>query len=164
MRASTLRWLRLLKRLIKERLLNEIFIPKRLETTAALRQRLHSDSIARRNALIPPDAAKLESAIALLKKAKAAEASLRAGETSLAETVAKTRAVNQARDAFYQAREKAIQKVFDQIASKVLQYYKKLHDIDGDAEKSECTGLSLESTSRAAAGGLKLAIQFFGTS
>ena len=80
----------------------------------------------------------------------------------MGEATKKNNAANQARDAFSQAREKAIQAIFDQIANKVLLYYKKLHDIDGDAEKSECTGISLESTSRAAAGGLKLAIQFLG--
>ena len=161
-KASSLRWLRQLKRHIKERHIDKIILPKKLEALSAVRQKLHSGFIAQRKALIPLDAAKLENTIALLKKAKASEINIRGAETKLNEAAKKIDAANQANDAFCQAREKAVQTVLDQIADKVLDYYKKLHNIDGDAEKSECTGLTLKTTPRAAAGGLKLAIQFLG--
>jgi hypothetical protein len=67
-----------------------------------------------------------------------------------------------ARDAFFKARESAIQKVFDAIAETVLDYYQRLHDFDHVIERSECTAIELKPTSRAASGGLRLAIQFLG--
>jgi hypothetical protein len=161
-KASALRWWRRLKRSFKKQKLDEIALPKKMETVSSLRQRLHDEVVVKRNALIPPDAAKLENAIAFLKKAKTAEPNIRSAEMKLCEAAAKRQGASDARDAFTQAREKAIQAVLDQIASKVLTYYKKLHDLDGEAEKSECTGLSLKPTSRARAGGLNLAIQFLG--
>ena len=55
-----------------------------------------------------------------------------------------------------------MQAVFNRIAEKVISYYNRLHDSADANESSECTDLSLTSTSRAAAGGLQLAIGFLG--
>lgn len=49
--------------------------------------------------------------------------------------------------------------MFDRIAARVLGYYRGLHEVGG-VEASECSTLSLEPTSRAAPGGLRLAIDF----
>jgi hypothetical protein len=67
-----------------------------------------------------------------------------------------------ARECFSSAREGAIQLVFAHISGTVLDYYKRLHDFGGGEEASECTALELKPTSRAIAGGLRLAIQFLG--
>jgi len=140
----------------------EIRIPENFDDIVALRERLRSDLATRRTALIPSNSTALENAIALLKKAKDSLPRIRNGEAAVRKAERTNEAAEQARQAFSTAREKAIQQIFDQIANKVLAYYKKLHNTDGASEQSECTALSLTSTPRAAAGGLRLAIEFLG--
>lgn len=146
----------------KDVVTHEILIPESLDDVVALRERLRTDLAARRAALIPPDTSQLENTIALLKKGKDSVPRIRDAESTLRNAEKTSEAANQANRAFSTAREKAIQQIFDQIADEVLAYYKKLHDVGGAAEQSECTALSLTSTPRAAAGGLRLAIQFLG--
>jgi hypothetical protein len=116
---------------------------------------------AQKVALVPPDSSKLEATIALLERGVAAHAEIAAAENAIGAADELARRASVARDCFSKARESAIQKVFEQIAETVLNYYRQLHDFD-DGERSECTALELKPTSRAAAGGLRLAIQFLG--
>jgi hypothetical protein len=113
-------------------------------------------------ALVPPDTSKLEAAIALVEKGIAAHAGIATAEEEIGGANELARRAAVAKDAFSKARESAIQKVFDTIAETVLDFYRRLHDFDDDSERSECTALELKPTSRAAAGGLRLAIRFLG--
>jgi recombinational DNA repair ATPase RecF len=160
--ASTLRWSRLLKRRESGEDSSDLVLPPRLLTLALTRDACAFALKTQKAALVPPDSSKLEAAIALLERGIASHAEIISAENAIggAEELARRAAV--AREAFPKARENAIQKVFEQIAATVLDFYRRLHDFDGANERSECTALELKPTSRAAAGGLRLAIQFLG--
>jgi len=161
-RASTLRWLRSLKRAEASSSGSDLPAPARLSTLAATRSARAAVLRAQKTALVPPDTSKLEAAIALVEKGIAAHAEIATAEGAIGDANELARRATVAKDAFSKARESAIQKVFEAIAETVLDYYRRLHDFDDDSERSECTALELKPTSRAAAGGLRLAIQFLG--
>jgi hypothetical protein len=140
----------------------KIIVPEGMEALTALRERLVVDLSARRAQLIPADSAQLENAIVLLRNAQTSVPKIRNCEAAVRRCEQEGKATTHSREAFSTAREKAIQQVFDQIASKVLQYYKKLHELPDNSDKAECTSISLKATPRAAAGGLRLAIDFLG--
>jgi hypothetical protein len=137
-------------------------VPRGFAAVIELRARLAVQLTARRKALIPADSAQLETTIALLKKAQVFVPRIMATEEAVRKAEVTSQDATQAKDAFSKAREDAIQRIFDQIADKVLEYYKKLHDAAETYERSECTALSMKATPRAAAGGLRLAIEFLG--
>lgn len=161
-RASILCWLRSIKRAEKEFLRSDIVAPQCLSTLATTRSVCASVLKTQKAALVPPDTSQLEAAIALVEKGIAAYAEIATAEKAIGGANELARRATVAKDAFSKARENAIQKVFEKIAETVLDYYRRLHDFDDDSECSECTALELKSTSRAAAGGLRLAIQFLG--
>lgn len=161
-RASTLRWLRSVKRAEAGASSSDTTAPQRLFTLAATRSSCALVLKAQKAALIPPDTSKLEAAIALIEKGIAAHAEIAIAEGAIGGANELARRATVAKDAFSRARESAIQKVFEAIAETVLDYYRRLHDSEDDSERSECTALELKPTSRAAAGGLRLAIQFLG--
>jgi len=161
-RAATLRWLRSVKRAEASSSGSDLAAPQHLSTLAATRRACASALEAQKAALVPPDTSKLEAAIALVEKGIAAHAEIATAEGAIGGANELARRANVAKDAFSKARENAIQKVFEAIAETVLDYYRRLHDFDYDSERSECTALELKPTSRAAAGGLRLAIQFLG--
>lgn len=160
-RAALLRLWRRLGRVSRERTLDDLEPTKDAEVSA-MRSRLAQDLSVEREALIPPEAARIENAIAFLKNARSSGTALKQAEDGVRRSAALVLSSTQVRDAFTSARETAIQKVFDQIAQKVLDFYGVLHDYDGEGNQSECTALSLTPSSRAATGGLRLAIQFLG--
>ncbi len=138
-------------------------IPRNLSASYQARSAVVEVLEQQRQALIPTDEARLENAIALLVKSRDAEPAIRRTVLEQKRTdVAAGRALR-AKDAFSRAREEAIQKAFDRIAGKVLEYYQKLHNYVTGAETSECSDLAFAQTSRAAAGGLRLAIKFLGS-
>lgn len=161
-RASVLCWLRSVKRAETGTSSLNIAAPQHLSTLAATRIACASALKAQKAALVPPDTSKLEAAIALVEKGIAAHAEIATAEEVIDSAKELSRRATVAKDAFSKARESAIQKVFDAIAETVLDYYRRLHDFDDHSECSECTALELQPTSRAAAGGLRLAIQFLG--
>jgi recombinational DNA repair ATPase RecF len=161
-RASTLRWLRSVKRAEASSSGSDLAAPQRLSTLAATRSACASVLKTQKAALVPPDTSKLEAAIALVEKGIAAHAEIAIAEGAIGGANELARRATVAKDAFSKARESAIQKIFEAIAETVLNYYRRLHDFDDDSERSECTALELKPTSRAAAGGLRLAIQFLG--
>lgn len=161
-RASTLCWLRSLKRAEASSSGSDLAAPARLSTLAATRNACAEALKAQKAALVPPDTSKLEATIALVEKGIAAHAEIATAEGAIGGANKLARRATAAKDAFSKARESAIQKVFEAIAETVLDYYRRLHDFDDDSECSECTALELKPTSRAAAGGLRLAIQFLG--
>jgi len=161
-RASTLRWLRSVKRAEAGAASLDITAPQRLSTLAATRISCALVLKAQKAALVPPDTSKVEAAIALVEKGIAAHAEIAITEGAIGGANERARRATVAKDAFSKARESAIQKVFEAIAATVLDYYRRLHDFEDDSERSECTALELKPTSRAAAGGLRLAIQFLG--
>lgn len=129
-----------------------------LPDVSALRSEVATELTARRSKLVPADSEKLENAIALLKKAQSSIPTIRNIEAQILRLQKATEAAIQANQAFSAAREAAIQKVFNQIADKVLEYYKRLHDLEG----SEVSAVSLTPTPRAATGGLRMVIEFLG--
>ena len=161
-RASALRWLRSVERSEASSSGSDLAAPQRLSTLAATRSACSLALKAQKAALVPPDTSKLEAAIALVEKGIAAHAEIAAAEGAISGASELARRATVSKDAFSKARESAIQKVFEAIAVTVLDYYRRLHDFDDDSEQSECTALELKPTSRAAAGGLRLAIQFLG--
>jgi len=161
-RASTLRWLRSLKRTEASSSGSDIEAPALLSTLATTRSACASVMKVQKAALVPPDTSQLETAIALLEKGIAAHAEIATAEGAIGSANELARRATVAKDAFTKARESAIQKVFEAIAETVLDYYRRLHDFNDDSDRSECTALELKPTSRAAAGGLRLAIQFLG--
>jgi recombinational DNA repair ATPase RecF len=161
-RASALRWLRSIKWAEGCSSGADLAAPQRLSTLVASRSAWATVLKAQKTALVPPDTSKLEAAIALVEKGIAAHAEVATAEGAIGGANELARRAAVAKDAFSKARESAIQKVFEAIADTVLNYYRRLHDFDDDSERSECTALELKPTSRAAAGGLRLAIQFLG--
>jgi len=133
-----------------------------VDALSNLRKGIAAQLSERRRGLIPANTSELETTIALLKKARTGVPRIETCQSALKTIEGESLAASQARVAFSTAREKAIQRVFDQIAAKVLEYYKQLHDIPVGEESCECTGISLTTTPRAAAGGLRLAIEFLG--
>jgi recombinational DNA repair ATPase RecF len=161
-RASILRWLRSVKRAETSSSGSDLVAPQRLSTLAATRSACASVLKEQKAALVPPDTAKLEAAIALVEKGIAAYIEIDSAEAVIGGANELARRATVAKDAFSKARESAIRKIFEAIAETVLDYYQRLHDFDDDSERAECTALELKPTSRAAAGGLRLAIQFLG--
>lgn len=161
-RAAALRFSRLLIRAIGNRFVGNLALPESLPNIPDIRSALAVTLKEQKAALVPPDSTKLEAVIALLERGiaswkdidKAEQAIITSGEVHRRTTVAK--------ESFSTARENAIQQVFTHISGTVLDYYKRLHDFGEGVEASECTALELKPTSRAAAGGLRLAIQFLG--
>jgi hypothetical protein len=161
-RATALRWVRLLRSTTRQGRLERLDMPKGLDAAVNLRSSLAAGAEITRTSLIPADEAQLENAIALLRKSKGAEPAIRQAEAAIRKTRVLVSDARDARMAFSQAREEAIQKAFDRIAGRVLQFYKKLHDHGSQPESAECSDLALTQTARAAAGGLRLAIDFLG--
>ncbi len=161
-RASALRWVRQLRRAGKDGALDSLVAPSRLSTVQERRSSLVTRIEAIRNALIPSDESRLENAVALLRKARGAEPGIRKLEDANKVATQLMLDARVARTAFTQAREEAIQKAFDRIAAKVLEYYGRLHDPVGESGSGECSNLAFTQTSRAAAGGLRLVVDFLG--
>lgn len=161
-RASTLRWLRSSRRAEASSSGSDLAAPARISTLAVTRSACATALKTQKTALVPPDTSKLEAAIALVEKGTFAHAEIATAEDAIGRANKLARRATVARDSFSNARESAIQNVFAAIAKTVLEYYRRLHDFGDDDERSECTALELKPTSRAAAGGLRLAIQFLG--
>lgn len=161
-RASALWWLRSFKRSESHGSSSNLVVPSRLLTLAQTRITCAASLKAQKAAIEPPDTSKLEAAITLLERGIASYAEIASAENAIISAEELSRRATVVKDAFSRARESAIQKVFEQIAETVLDFYRKLHDLDELNEQSECTALELQPTSRAAAGGLRLAIQFLG--
>ena len=155
-------WIKVVKSIKERRSTEPVTVPPNIGAVRSARSEISSSLANERDALIQPDAIALEKAVGFLQRAKEKEVDIRAAESAGDYSVNLRYAVHDAHEAFSRAREVAVQAVFDTIAEKVLCYYRKLHE-PGDADgSSECTDLSLTSTSRAAAGGLQLAIEFLG--
>jgi recombinational DNA repair ATPase RecF len=159
--ASTLCLQRLIKRVesIGENI--DLDIPDNIASIPAIRSACVASLKAQKTALVPKDSSKLEAAIALLEKGIASYESISSAEDTITSAAELLHRATIAKTAFFNARESAIQKIFDQIADTVLDYYRRLHDCN-ENEKSECTDLELKPTKRAATGGIRLAIQFLG--
>lgn len=161
-RAEALRLSRLLVRTIQNDFAGDIALPDALLAISDTRSTLAVELKAQKDALVPPDSTLLESAIALLERGIASWEGIARAEQAIIDSREILRRTTVARESFSSAREGAIQQIFTQIAETVLTYYKRLHDFGEGDEASECTALELKPTSRAAAGGLRLAIQFLG--
>jgi hypothetical protein len=161
-RAKALRLTRLLARAGKQDFAEDVAVPADLQTVAVIRKAAAGALKKQKDDLVPPDSTKLETAIALLERGIASWQDVEAAESAVAGAAEIHRRTTIARECFSTAREVAIQQVFTKISGKVLEYYKVLHDFADGGEASECTALELKPTSRAAAGGLRLAIQFLG--
>jgi len=155
-------WMKLIKSVKEQKSYKDVTVPPVVEAVRSIRSIIHDSLVKERTALIQPDAVALEKAVGFLQRAKEKEPEIRARESALADSLKLWHAMRDIREAFSRARESAVQAVFNKIAKKVLSYYHKLHNSDDSNESSECTDLGLTSTSRAAAGGLQLAIQFLG--
>ena len=160
--ASILRWSRLLKKTVSSGHALDLVAPPSLSTLALVREECAATLKEQRSALVPADSSKLEAAIALLERGLASHVDIANAENAISDADELARRAFVAKEAFSKARENAIQKVFEQIAATVLNFYRRLHEFDGEEERSECTALELKPTSRAATGGLRLAIQFLG--
>ena len=161
-RASALRFSRNVSRAYGNDFKNDLALPDPLNSVSEVRSALAVALKEKKAALVAPDSNTLESAIALLERGIAYWNDVDMVEQAVAESREILRRTTVAKESFSSAREKAIQKVFTHISGTVLKYYQHLHDFGGDDERSECTALELKPTSRAAAGGLRLAIQFLG--
>ncbi|MGJ3244104.1 MAG: AAA family ATPase [Opitutales bacterium] len=161
-RAAALRLSRLLIRVTRNTFMGDVALPDALLSVSAARTALAVSLKAQKAALVPPDSTKLESAIALVERGIASWKDIEKAEQAIVSSREILRRTTVAKESFSSARESAIQQVFTHISGTVLDYYKRLHDFGGGEESSECTALELKPTSRAAAGGLRLAIQFLG--
>jgi energy-coupling factor transporter ATP-binding protein EcfA2 len=161
-RAKALWLIRLLTHAGKENCSEDLAVPGDLQSIAVIRTAVAVALKKQKDDLVPPDSTKLETAIALLERGMACWQEVEKVESAVVGTTEILRRTTIARQCFSSAREGAIQQVFTRISGKVLEYYKVLHDFAHGGEASECTALELKPTSRAAAGGLRLAIQFLG--
>lgn len=155
-------WMKLVKSVEEEKSYKGVTVSPVVEAVRSIRSTIHDSFVKERDALIQPDAVALEKAVGFLQRAKEKEPEIRAKESARDDSLKLWHAMRDVQEAFSRARESAVQGVFDKIAEKVLSYYHRLHDSDDANECSECTDLSLTSTSRAVAGGLQLAIEFLG--
>jgi hypothetical protein len=155
-------WMKLVKSIKEQRALEAVIVPSNVEAVRSVRLTIRSSLAKERDTLIQPDAIALEKAVSFLQRAKEKESEIRAAELARDGSLKLRHAMLDAHEAFSRARESAVQAVFDKIAEKVLSYYHGLHEFSDANESSECTDLNLTSTSRAAAGGLQLAIEFLG--
>ena len=147
---------------IKHNSTEDVSIPSIFSTIPITRSALATALNKKKEALMPPDSKKLEASITLVERGIVSWKDIKTAEQEIAVTKMTLQRTKIAKDLFTSAREKAIQQVFTHISETVLSYYEHLHDFDEGDETSECTALELQSTSRAAAGGLRLAIQFLG--
>jgi energy-coupling factor transporter ATP-binding protein EcfA2 len=161
-RAKALWLIRLLAHAGKETCSADLAVTGDLQSIAVIRTALAVALKRQKDELVPPDSTKLETAIALLERGMASWQEVEKAESAVVGTTEILRRTTIARQCLSSAREGAIQQVFIKISGKVLEYYKVLHDLAHGGEASECTALELKPTSRAAAGGLRLAIQFLG--
>lgn len=161
-RASILCWLRSIRKSEACSSDSDYTVPLDFLKLAAMRSSCASDLEAQKTALVPPDTSKLEAVIALVEKGIFAHAEIATAEKAIEGADELARRATTVKEAFSRARESAIQKVFEAIAETVLDFYRRLHNFDDESERSECTSLELKPTSRAAAGGLRLVIQFLG--
>ena len=161
-RAAALRFYRLIARAIGGSFTGDISLPDRLLSVVETRSSLVESLKAQKTALTPPDTTKLEAAITLVERGVASWKDISEAEQTVGNSSEILRRTTIAKDSFSSAREASIQAVFTNISGTVLDYYKRLHDFGEGSESSECTALELKPTSRAAAGGLRLAIQFLG--
>lgn len=161
-RAEALRFTRLLAQAIKNIFGGALVQPDALRSVSEARDDLAESLKAQKAALVPPDSTKLEAAITLIERGIASWKEILDAEQAVLDCSEMLRRTTVAKEAFSAAREGAIQQVFTHISGTVLDYYKRLHNFDGGDEASECTALELIPTSRAATGGLRLAIQFLG--
>lgn len=161
-RATALRLSRLLIRVMRNTFMGDVALTDALLSISATRTALAVSLKAQKAALVPPDSTPLESAIALVERGVASWKDIEEAEQAIISSREVLRRTTVAKESFSSARESAIQQVFTHISGTVLDYYKRLHDFGGGEESSECTALELKPTSRAAAGGLRLAIQFLG--
>jgi len=155
-------WMKLVKSVEEQKSYKDVTVNPAVEVVRSIRSTIHDSLVKERDALIQHDAVDLEKAVGFLQRAKEKEPEIRAAESAKDDSLKLWHAMRDVQEAFSRARESAVQAVFDKIAAKVLSYYHRLHDSDDANESSECTDLSLTSTSRAAAGGLQLAIEFLG--
>ena len=155
-------WMKLIKSTKEQEAYKDLLVPPAIEIIRSIRSTIHESLVTDRDALIQPDAVDLENAVSLLQRAKEKEPEIRAAELAKDDSLKLWHAMRDVREAFSRSREGAIQTVFNRIAGRVIDYYHRLHDCADANEYSECTSLSLTSTSRAAAGGLKLTIEFLG--
>lgn len=139
--------------------IEQLVIPGAIAESRTIRWTVREQLLAERNALIQPDDSALERGVDFLQRAKEKHGRIITTEVQHETARRALGAIREAREAYSEAREFAIQQVFDQIAAKVLRYYRKLHDVCDD-EASECTELKLEPTARAGPGGVRLIIDF----
>ena len=164
-RAAALCLSRLLIRETQNTFPGDVATPDALLSINETRNGLAALLKAQKAALTPPDSTKLEFAIMLVERGIASRKDISEVEQENIHCRELIRRTTVAKESFSSARESAIQQVFTYISRTVLDYYKRLHDFgEGEEEASECTALDLKPTSRAAAGGLQLAIQFLGLS
>jgi len=161
-RAAALRLSRLLDQAMRNTYMGDVALPDALLSIPETRNALVVSLKAQKDALVPPDSTKLESAIALVERGIASWRDIENADQVIITSRKILRRTTVAKESFSSARESAIQLVFTHISGTVLDYYKCLHDFGEAGEASECTALELKPTSRAAAGGLRLAIQFLG--
>ncbi len=161
-RAAALRLTRLLDRVILNHFKGDVTLPDALLSIPETRNELAISLKEKKSVLIPPDSMRLESAISLLERGIASWEDIANAEQAIITSREIHRRTTVAKESFSLAREGAIQQVFTQISETVLDYYNCLHDFGEGNEVSECSALELKPTSRAAAGGLRLAIQFLG--
>jgi energy-coupling factor transporter ATP-binding protein EcfA2 len=161
-RAKALRLVRLLACAGKDDFAKDVTVHNDLQTIAETRKAVVVALKKQKDDLVPPDSTQLETAIALLERGVASYQDVANAESAVVRTTEILRRTTIAKECFSSAREGAIQQIFTKISGKVLEYYKILHDFADGRETSECTALELKPTSRAAAGGLRLAIQFLG--
>lgn len=139
---------------------SDMTMPDILKSLGELRTACLLDLKVKKEALVAPDSSRLESVISLVERAIASSDSIVEAASDATRTSEVARRAKSANSAFKKSREVAIENVFTRIAGTVLSFYRKLHDCEEQHEKSECTGLELKPDSRAASGGVKLAIQF----
>ena len=161
-RATAIRFSRLIARASNDDFNKNLALPDNLSDISDIRSALAVTLNAQKKELVSSDSIKLEIAIALIERGIASWEGINGAEVAVTKAREVHRRAVIANNAFNDSRETAIQHVFNQISDTVLDYYKRLHDLEGAGEKSECTAIELKSTSRAAAGGLRLAIQFLG--
>lgn len=101
----------------------------------------------------------IEAASSFLKRYIQNEAALANAEASYKGAAALARRAEAAEQAFTKARESSLSAVLKRMEKTVLDYYIRLHDIDG----SECTKVEFRTTGRARGGGLQFVIEFLGS-
>lgn len=136
-------------------------VPPAIPAIATTRRSTLADLKRERDGLVAKETATVEDCYRLLTLGRERLAKLTDAESGVVQTKQTFDRLAATQDAVGLARDKAVQKVMDRIADRVLDFYKHIHAISA-MDKPECESVSFRLTGRAERGSTQLVVKFLG--